>query len=224
MSTIATNILKNPSSGVNNIVLNTDGTTSINGALAGSALASTAEVQGTHTTGTITIGTTSLTVASATGITAGMYVVGEGITPGTIVSSIVGTAVVLSANANTTLSSDPVSFYAAGKLLTPGLVAGQLCRAWVNFDGTGTVTIRSSYNVSSITDNGTGDYTINFTTAMPDANYAPVVTFGYEDLAVRAVCAILDTLSTSSVTIVGRQSNDASNSRNSEYVALVVFR
>lgn len=48
--------------------------------------------------------------------------------------------------------------------------------AWVNFNGTGTVAIRSSYNVSSITDNGTGDYTVNFTTALADANYAP--TFG----------------------------------------------
>jgi hypothetical protein len=46
------------------------------------------------------------------------------------------------------------------------------CRAWVNFNGTGTVAIRASGNVSSITDNGTGDYTVNFTTAMPDANYA----------------------------------------------------
>ena len=46
------------------------------------------------------------------------------------------------------------------------------CRAWVNFNGTGTVAIRASGNVSSITDNGTGDYTINFATALPDANYA----------------------------------------------------
>ena len=48
------------------------------------------------------------------------------------------------------------------------------CRAWVNFNGTGTVTIRASGNVSSITDNGTGDYTVNFTNAMPDANYSVV--------------------------------------------------
>ena len=47
------------------------------------------------------------------------------------------------------------------------------CRAWVNFNGTGTPTIRASGNVSSITDNGAGNYTINFTTALPDANYAP---------------------------------------------------
>jgi hypothetical protein len=46
------------------------------------------------------------------------------------------------------------------------------CRAWVNFNGTGTVAIRASGNVSSITDNGVGDYTVNFATAMPDANYA----------------------------------------------------
>lgn len=46
------------------------------------------------------------------------------------------------------------------------------CRAWVNFNGTGTVAIRASGNVTSITDNGVGNYTVNFTTAMPDANYA----------------------------------------------------
>jgi len=46
------------------------------------------------------------------------------------------------------------------------------CRAWVNFNGTGVVAIRASGNVSSITDNGTGTYTINLATAMPDANYA----------------------------------------------------
>jgi hypothetical protein len=48
----------------------------------------------------------------------------------------------------------------------------------VNFNGTGTVAIRASGNVSSITDNGTGDYTINFTNAMPDANYA--IMFRYQ--------------------------------------------
>lgn len=46
------------------------------------------------------------------------------------------------------------------------------CRAWVNFNGTGTVAIRASGNVTNITDNGTGDYTINFTTAMTDASFS----------------------------------------------------
>jgi len=61
-----------------------------------------------------------------------------------------------------------------------GTQIGTFCRAWVNFNGT-TVTspasmtgVRGSFNVSSVLDNGTGDYTVNFTTAMPDTNYAVV--------------------------------------------------
>ena len=51
-------------------------------------------------------------------------------------------------------------------------------KAWVNFNGTGTVAIRGSFNVSSITDNGAGDYTVNFTTSISDANYASVCSAG----------------------------------------------
>jgi hypothetical protein len=47
-----------------------------------------------------------------------------------------------------------------------------MCRAWVNFDGTGTPAIRASGNVTSITDQGVGDYTLNLTTALPDINYS----------------------------------------------------
>ncbi len=50
--------------------------------------------------------------------------------------------------------------------------SAQLCSAWVNFSGKNTVTIRDSYNVSSITDNGVGDYTINFSTPLANANYS----------------------------------------------------
>jgi hypothetical protein len=55
------------------------------------------------------------------------------------------------------------------KVQSAGVTTNAL--AWVNFNGTGTVAIRSSYNVSSITDNGTGDYTLNFTSALTDTNY-----------------------------------------------------
>ena len=79
------------------------------------------------------------------------------------------------ANANGTLTN--------ATLVTPNINLAQvptisgtaplyMCRAWVNFNGTGTVAIRASGNVSSITDNGTGNYTVNFTTAMSDANYS----------------------------------------------------
>lgn len=64
-----------------------------------------------------------------------------------------------------------------------------VCRAWVNFNGTGTVAIRASFNVSSITDNGVGDYTVNFTTAMPDANY------GFNLNGTRSTLGALDTIS-----------------------------
>jgi hypothetical protein len=64
-----------------------------------------------------------------------------------------------------------------GVLATQNGMTG-IAKAWVNFDGTGTPAIRGSFNVSSITDNGTGDYTINFTTVMPNSNYAGVVTSG----------------------------------------------
>lgn len=52
------------------------------------------------------------------------------------------------------------------------------CRAWVNFNGTGTVAIRASGNVTSITDNGVGSYTVNFTSAFPDINYCPTAVVG----------------------------------------------
>ena len=60
------------------------------------------------------------------------------------------------------------------------VAAAYACRAWVNFNGTGTVAIRASGNVTSITDNGTGDYTVNMTTAMPDANYAANINFSVQ--------------------------------------------
>ena len=80
-------------------------------------------------------------------------------------------------------STDLVSIASNGQQssVVPGgstLYPEYKCRAWVNFDGTGTVAIRSSGNVTSITDNGTGDYTINFTTAMPDVNYAVSISAG----------------------------------------------
>ena len=71
-----------------------------------------------------------------------------------------------------TAKFDTLSTLDGTKSITTDRVTQGTAAAWVNFNGTGTVAIRASYNVASITDNGTGDYTVNFTTAMPDANYA----------------------------------------------------
>jgi hypothetical protein len=79
-------------------------------------------------------------------------------------------------NQNTTGSAATVTGNATGSTFGFNSGYGSVatvygCRAWVNFNGTGTVAIRASGNVTSITDNGTGNYTVNFTTAMPDVNY-----------------------------------------------------
>jgi hypothetical protein len=164
-----------------------NGTITVNNATLASAVdlsnhyASTPEVQGTHTTfsGSHSDTATTINLASVSGISAGDYVVGEGITPGTTVSSVGASSVVISAGLDTDsvgiAGGEPISFYKSNKVLSPGLVAGGLCRAWVHFNGTGTVAIQASHNVSSITDRGQGKYTLHLATAMPDANYSGVV-------------------------------------------------
>ena len=69
----------------------------------------------------------------------------------------------------------PGNLTVTGSITGGSISVANSLRAWVNFNGTGTVAIRASGNVHSITDNGTGDYTVNFTTAMPDANYSCVL-------------------------------------------------
>lgn len=96
------------------------------------------------------------------------------------------------------------------------------CRAWVNFNGTGTVAIRASGNVSSITDNGTGDYTVNFTNAMPDANYAAAQAAGDATLNGRQSFGFQATPTTTTyrvlTTTFGGANFDAS------YVTVTIFR
>lgn len=63
-------------------------------------------------------------------------------------------------------------------------------KAWVNFNGVGTVAIRASKGVSSITDNGTGDYTVNFSQNMVDASYCPQITLRYDGVSAATVAAV----------------------------------
>lgn len=99
------------------------------------------------------------------------------------------------------------------------------CRAWVNFNGTGTVAIRASGNVSSITDNGTGDYTVNFTTAMPDANYsAPISCSDVSGSGSLIVMAKQPSpQSTTSLTLAARQGNTG-NSIDLPFIYAAIFR
>ena len=95
-------------------------------------------------------------------------------------------------------------------------------KAWVNFNGTGTVAIRDHLNVSSITDNGTGLYTVNFTTAMANTNYA-VVPGGTRELPEASRCfpANIDQIGTSSFDLSTH--NDGSTSVDWELVTCAVF-
>ena len=96
-------------------------------------------------------------------------------------------------------------------------------RAWVNFNGTGTVAIRASGNVSSITDNGTGDYTVNFTTAMPDVNYS-VVTGGTRSDGVQStILGLISSITAPSTTVVRLLNKDDSGVTNDALYACVAI-
>jgi hypothetical protein len=129
-----------------------------------------------------TFGNTIIIVAGNTStISVGDIVAGANVFPGTTVlsfnsppsnrSNITVSKALAGSNTNTA-----VQFYSSTKVISPGIAGPGLCKAWVNFDGTGSVYIRAAFNVSSITDNGTGRYTVNFVTAMPDATYGASVT------------------------------------------------
>lgn len=107
----------------------------------------------------------------------------------------------------------------------PGSAPIYACRAWVNFNGTGTVAIRASGNVSSITDNGTGDYTVNFTTALPDANFAALATATFLVGVTNSVNAIAREHATTSVRVVTNQVDGAANvSVDNSQVSVAIFR
>jgi hypothetical protein len=98
------------------------------------------------------------------------------------------------------------------------------CRAWVNFDGTGTPAIRASGNVSSITDNGTGDYTINFTTAMPDTNYSVSGTSGILIGSYASSCGIKDNSTPTTTSFILQVNQHNVGARDVNYVCVSIFR
>jgi hypothetical protein len=119
-----------------------------------------------------------------------------------------------------------------GVALTPPLIEdvngvqiGTFCRAWVNFNGTGTVAIRASFNVSSITDNGTGLYTVNFTNAMPDANYS-VTGMSRMISAVGGFYVALSNVSAPATTSfrIDNYSENGVGQRDGDYMMISVFR
>jgi len=143
------------------------------------------------TGGTIT-GITDLTVADggtgASTITANSVILGNG------ASALSGNLVAPSTTGNVLTSNGTTWTSAAaptGITTTTGSAAYYGARAWVNFNGTGTVVIRDSVNVSSITDRGVGVYRINMTNAMSDVNYAVVIGAKAISVSTFGVCTAL---------------------------------
>ena len=145
-----------------------------------------------------------------------MTIVIDGTTGISSIGTLTGVTSVSSASANT-----PVILGDSGTNYNT-------CRAWVNFNGTGTVAIRASFNVTSITDNGTGDYTVNFTTAMPDANYSIVSMAGDDSSSVSAVTSMFGanaSRTTSAFRFITTRTNATLNEIvDSVYNGLAVFR
>lgn len=101
------------------------------------------------------------------------------------------------------------------------------CVAWVNFNGTGTVAIRAAGNVSSITDNGVGDYTINFTTPFQDASYsiAGACTATVDIVNAYAIRPRTDSdVLVGSIRVTASSAAGAAAKSDPSYASLVVFR
>jgi hypothetical protein len=169
------------------------------------------------------VGNTTVTFTSNTAaINVGMIIYGAGFGRGATVSSFINanTLVVSSAAANTSTNTR-ISFIEPNRVITADVAGPGLCKAWVNFNGTGTVAIRAAFNVSSIQDNGTGNYTVNFTNAMPDANYA---VSGTSRVATNTGKIILSSDPTASSVNIFNDIASNQTGQDSSIIAVAIFR
>jgi len=198
-------------------------------AVTGTSTISTLAVTGTSTmTGAVSVGTT-LGVTGVTTVQAGTAAL-----PAITTTGDTNTGIFFPAADTIAFSEGGVEAMridSSGNLLFNsgyGSVATAFgVRAWVNFNGTGTVAIRGSGNVTSITDNGTGDYTVNFTTAMPDANYSTVGTTG-SPAAAHGIVTFFAGTGTATTTSTIRFATVTANGSSTQFdyvnVCLAVFR
>lgn len=182
---------------------------------------------------TISAGTTSTTAYVATPDTTGTLVLKTGASN--------ATALTLDASQNATLAGTltvPGAISASGGVV--GAVTGNAstatalstasgsapsysARAWVNFNGTGTVAIRASGNVSSITDNGVGNYTVNFVNAMVDANYSAVANMKVADSTATSSNLVVPYLISYLTTSVRLLAIDAATFRDTALNSVAIF-
>lgn len=123
-----------------------------------------------------------------------------------------------------TLRVSTIQDTAGSNSSTPAAIANGIAKAWVNFNGTGVVAIRAQYNVSSITDNGTGDYTVNFTNALTDANYSVVANGGDPGTRDGGIMAPIQALATTSTRIRAFGSNALDTKIDLSVICVSFFR
>jgi hypothetical protein len=167
-------------------------------------------------------GTGSITGLTAGGLPDGS-VTADDLATDAVTSAKIATDAVTSAKiASGTIVDADVNASAA---IADSKLTGTTCKAWVNFNGTGTVAIRAAYNVSSITDNGTGLYAVNFTSALPNANYAAVASSygGANAGAATTVSTGYSVYATSGLDIQVHYSNGSSYV-DASYVNVAIFR
>jgi len=164
---------------------------------------------------------TTLSVTGVTTLTGGLNAALPVLSGGTGVTTSTGSG----ANVLGTSPTLATPTFDSAQLVTiSGTAPLYMCRAWVNFNGTGTVAIRASGNVSSITDNGTGQYRVNMATAMPDANFTSMASAGkgtnttvYLDQFTFRETPTTTTFSLCTITSAG-------SAQDVEFVAAAVFR
>lgn len=163
-------------------------------------------------------------------------VVISGDTSGTVTLSV--PAVAGSTTINLPATSGTVAFppYGTSQISDGAITAAKLdgaqtgsapayaARAWVNFNGTGTVAIRASGNVTSITDNGVGNYTANFTTAMPDANYAYTSHYDFTIASTANTIAMSNEVSRAAGSLQLLSQSTAGTATDVEVFSIAVFR
>jgi hypothetical protein len=208
--------------------------------------------QTTYTNGQLLIGNTTgntltkatLTASTGISITNGAGSISIAATNNGTVTSVGGTGTVNGVSLSGTVTSSgnlslSGSVSIAGSQVTSGDIAAAritsalnaggsapiyACRAWVNFNGTGVVAIRASGNVSSITDNGTGDYTANFTTVIGDANYSVQHSFGSSGVDVGDNVRVQAIKSMTSSAVRSYQVRAAASTLDWEFMSIAIFR
>lgn len=217
------------SNNVNNIVPVSKGGTgssTMSGARSnlGLTYATPEDIKGYRFLGSTTANSATVSVAVPNTIKEGDFISGSGIIPGTIVIG--------GGETNSITLSNPISFtstdslfvsYKPDRVLTAGIAAPQLCKAWVNFNGVGILNIRSAYNVRSVIDEGIGNYTINFSSPLIDENYSVTGSVGGLGAhSFRVADELANSRTSQSVRIVTL--NSASSGADFSYVNIAIFR